>query len=157
MLWQVPRAISIVAGASEGLTEVTAFDRALIRAGIASLNFLRVTSILPPDSPVVPLRPFPAGMLMPAVYARITSHTPGEQIAAAIGVGRSRDSYGVIMEYSHRGTAASAEEIVRRMMDEAFAARDLVLHEVVLRSAEHAVARLGCAVAAVLFWPDAEP
>ncbi|MCS7174033.1 MAG: arginine decarboxylase, pyruvoyl-dependent [Armatimonadetes bacterium] len=153
-MWMVPKAITLTAGSGEGSTEINAFDRALLNAGIANLNFLRVTSILPAGCRVVPMRRIPAGTLMPAVYARISSHVPGERIAAAIGVGFSEDSYGVIMEYSHRGTAENAEQIVRRMVREAFESRDLRLREVVVESTEHVVERIGCSVAAVLFWPD---
>src|SRR5713226_6583163 len=57
-MWEQPRAISIVAGNGEGRTELTAFDRALMDAGIANLNFLRVTSILPADVAVIPIPTF---------------------------------------------------------------------------------------------------
>ncbi len=153
-MWQIPRAVTVVAGAGEGTTEINAFDRALLDAGIANLNFLRVTSILPAGARIVPMRRVPEGTLMPAVYARITSHVPGERIAAAVGVGFSEDRYGVIMEYSHKGTAENAEQIVRRMVREAFDVRGLALREIVVASREHVVERLGCAVAAVLLWPD---
>jgi arginine decarboxylase len=153
-MWEIPKAITVAAGAGEGTTEINAFDSALMDAGIANLNFLRVTSILPAGVRVVAMRPITEGMLMPAVYAHITSHVPGERIAAAIGVGLSEDSYGVIMEYSHKGTAENAEQIVRRMVDEAFAIRELRLREVLVGAREHVVDRIGCAVAAVLFWPD---
>src|SRR3989441_12801969 len=52
-MWDRPRAVSVVSGSSEGLTELTAFDRALMDAGIANLNFLRVSSILPADVTIV--------------------------------------------------------------------------------------------------------
>lgn len=153
-MWAIPRAITVATGSGEGSTEINAFDRALLDAGIANLNFLRVTSILPAGARLVPMRPVPEGTLVPAVYTRITSHVPGERIAAAVGVGFSGDSYGVIMEYSHKGTAENAEQIVRRMVREAFDVRGLKLREVVVGVREHVVEQVGCAVAAVLFWPD---
>lgn len=152
-MWEIPKAITVAAGAGEGATEINAFDRALMDAGIANLNFVRVTSIVPAGVRVVPMRPITEGMLMPAVYARITSHVPGERIAAAVGVGLSADAYGVVMEYAHKGTADNAEQIVRRMVDEAFAIRELRLREVLVGVKEHVVDRIGCVVAAVLFWP----
>jgi arginine decarboxylase len=152
-MWDLPKAVSLVAGAGEGRTELNAFDRALMDAGIANLNFIRVTSIFPPGARVIPLpRLFP-GMLTPAVYASIISHTPGERIAAALGLGVCRDSFGVIMEHSHTGTAENAEAIVRRMVEEAFAQRDLRLDEVHVVVREHLVERAGCVVAAALLWP----
>lgn len=153
-MWEQPRAVSVVAGGGEGMTELTAFDRALMDAGIANLNFLRVTSILPAGVTVIPVPRFVPGTLTPAVYARIASHTPGERIAAAVGLGFSRGDYGVIMEYEHTGTAENAESIVRRMVEEAMAIRDLPVADVRVAVKEHIVQRIGCVIAAVVFWPD---
>jgi arginine decarboxylase len=150
----LPRAVTAVAGAGEGSTDLNAFDRALADAGIANLNFIRVTSIFPQGARVVPMRAFDPGMLMPAVYARITRHTPGERIAAAVAIGISAEGYGVIMEHSHSGSAENADHIVRRMVDEAMATRGLHTTEVVVAAKEHVVQRTGCVVAAVLFWPE---
>jgi arginine decarboxylase len=153
-MWILPRAVSIVAGAGEGTTDLNAFDHALMDAGIANLNFIRVTSIFPQGARIVPLRSFAPGVLMPAVYARISRHTPGERIAAAVGIGISTEGYGVIMEHSHAGTAENAEEIVRRMVEEALATRKLQTREVVVATKGHVVQRMGCAIAAVLLWPE---
>lgn len=153
-MWTLPRAVTAVAGAGEGMTDLNAFDHALMDAGIANLNFIRVTSIFPQGASIVPLRPFTPGMLMPAVYARISRHTPGERIAAAVGIGISTEGYGVIMEYSHTGTAETADEIVRRMVQEAMATRGLQVTEVVVAARDHVVQRMGCVVAAVLLWSD---
>ncbi|MBI4278010.1 MAG: arginine decarboxylase, pyruvoyl-dependent [Armatimonadetes bacterium] len=153
-MWDVPKAISIVAGAGEGLTEVNAFDRALLEAGVANLNFIRVTSIFPAGAKIVPPRQVPAGALVPAVYTRVVSDRPGDVIAAAVGVGLSRGDFGVIMEYHVHAPAAAAEARVRAMVEEAFAIREMALDQIHVRVAEHAVRRCGCAVAAVLFWPE---
>jgi arginine decarboxylase len=153
-MWTLPRSVTVVAGAGEGTTDLNAFDHALLDAGIANLNFLRVTSIFPMGARVVPMRPFTPGLLMPAVYARISRHTPGERIAAAVGVGVGEEGYGVIMEHSHTGAAENAEEIVRAMVNEAMATRGLRTKEIVVACKDHVVKRMGCVVAAVLFWPD---
>jgi arginine decarboxylase len=154
-MWQAPRAVSLVAGHGEGGSEINAFDRALQDAGVADLNFMRVTSILPPGTRIIELPPYPPGILMPSVYARIVSTTPGDRIAAAVGVGVCRESHGVIMEHTGHAARAEAEQIVRRMIVEGFQIRRLPLHEVVIVSAEHVVERAGCAVALALFWPAA--
>lgn len=156
-MWERPRALSVVAGSGEGRTELTAFDRALMDAGIANLNFVRVTSILPAEARIIAVPAFVPGMLTPAVYAKIDSHTPGERIAAAVGVGISHGSYGVIMEYSHSGTGENAETIVRNMVEEAMALRDLSVADIKIAMKEHVVQRIGCAVAAVVFWRDEVP
>ncbi len=152
-MWQPPNAVSLVAGHGEGGSEINAFDRALKDAGVADLNFLRVTSILPPGARIIELPSYPPGILMPAVYARIASATPGERISAAIGVGISRESHGVIMEHTGRTSGAEGARAVRRMVEEGFQIRGLRLDEVVVAVAEHTVERAGCAVAVALFWP----
>lgn len=154
-MWELPKAISVVAGHGEGGTELNAFDRALQDAGAADLNFLRVTSILPPGARVIELPRYPAGILMPAVYARAASTRPGEQVCAAIGVGLAREHHGVIMEYTGHSSRAEAERTVRAMVEEGFRMRGLPLDEVVVVAAEHTVERAGCAVALALFWPTA--
>jgi arginine decarboxylase len=154
MMWNLPKAVSVVSGAGEGPTDLNAFDNALMDAGIANLNFLRVTSIFPLGAKIVPMRPYQPGMLMPAVYARISRHTPGERIAAAVAVGISDAGYGVIMEHSHTGNGENADQIVRRMVADAVAARGLRLVETIVAVKEHTVQRTGCVVAAVLLWPE---
>ncbi len=152
-MWQPPKAVSLVAGRGEGGSEINAFDRALKDAGVADLNFLRVTSILPPATRIIELPPHPPGILLPAVYARIVSTTPGDRITAAIGVGICRESHGVIMEYFGHTSRAEAERAVRRMVEEGVEIRGLRPHEVVIAAVEHTVERAGCAVALALFWP----
>lgn len=153
-MWILPRAVTAVAGSGEGSTDLNAFDHALMDAGIANLNFIRVTSVFPQGARVVPMRPYTPGLLMPAVYARISRHMPGERIAAAVGIGIGAEGYGVIMEHSHAGSAENADQLVRRMVEEAMATRGLHTREIVVASKEHVVQRMGCAIAAVLFWPD---
>lgn len=152
-MWQLPKAVTLAAGHGEGGTELNAFDRALQNAGVADMNFLRVTSIFPRGARVIELPSYPAGVLMPAVFARMTSGRPGERISAAIGVGISRDSLGVIMEHAGVLSRGDAEQAVRRMVAEAFENRRLTVHEVLVAAAEHTVERAGCAVALALLWP----
>jgi arginine decarboxylase len=153
-MWQLPKAVTLAAGHGEGGSELNAFDRALQNAGVADMNFLRVTSIFPRGARVIELPPYPAGVLMPAVFARMTSGRPGDRISAAIGVGISRDSHGVIMEHAGVLSRADAEQTVRRMVAEAFENRRLTVHEVLVAAAEHTVERAGCAVAIALLWPS---
>ncbi len=153
-MWTLPRAVTAVAGSGEGSTDLNAFDHALMDAGIANLNFIRVTSIFPQGARVVPMRSYAPGLLMPAVYARISRHMPGERIAAAVGIGIGAEGYGVIMEHSHAGSAENADQLVRRMVEEAMTTRGLHTREIIVASKEHVVQRMGCAIAAVLLWPD---
>ncbi|MFS8664586.1 MAG: arginine decarboxylase, pyruvoyl-dependent [Limnochordales bacterium] len=152
LLLPTPKRFTLVSGAAEGATPLNAFDNALLISGIGNLNLVRVSSILPPAAQFVEDLDIPPGSLTPTAYGYITSDVPGTRIAAAVGVGLSDDSFGVIMEWEGEGTAAEAEAHVRRMLEEAFRARSMRLSQVMLKSAEHTVQRCGCAFAAVALW-----
>ncbi len=153
MSWPAPPdALWVTSGTAEGETELNAFDNALLNAGIGNLNLIRVSSVIPRGARIVD-RPLalPPGTLVPAVYSVQTSDVKGDTISAAVGLGFSRDSHGMIFEHGS-GSADSAERVVREMVAAAFARRELELAEVVVRTAEHRVQRVGCALAAVVLW-----
>ena len=45
-----PKKFKIVAAAAEGTHKLTAFDNALLDAGIGNVNLVRISSILPPSA-----------------------------------------------------------------------------------------------------------
>ncbi|MGC9530110.1 MAG: pyruvoyl-dependent arginine decarboxylase [Candidatus Bipolaricaulaceae bacterium] len=148
---QVHRAC-LVAGAGEGESELNAFDAALLAAGIGDLNLVRVTSIMPPHVELTTTPPQLApGTFVLVVYSTRTSSTPGEQLAAAVAVGRAADGVGVIME-AHGQTRHQAETAAKAKVESAFRARHLHLAGVEVAAAEHRVRRCGGVVAACLFF-----
>jgi arginine decarboxylase len=150
--WPTPNRLWIAAGAAEGVTELNAFDNALLAAGIGDLNLIKVSSVVPAGAEILHTPPRIApGSLVPTVYSVMSSDTAGETICAALGIGIGRDSHGMIFEY-HANSRDVAERVVRGMVEEGFARRGLPLERVTVASAEHRVERLGCAVAAVVLW-----
>ncbi|MBE3583133.1 MAG: arginine decarboxylase, pyruvoyl-dependent [Limnochordaceae bacterium] len=147
-----PTKFTLVAGSAEANSRLNAFDNALLAAGIGNLNLVRVSSILPPGATRVDTLNIAPGSLVPTAYGTITSDTPGELIAAAVGVGRQADGYGVIMEFSGKCSREEAEATVAQMVRDAFARRGLELTELLVKGAEHRVERIGCAFAAVALW-----
>ena len=147
-----PDLLWATSGAAEGLTELNAFDNALMAAGIANLNLMKVSSVIPAGARLSeqPLVIVP-GTLVPTVYSVHSSTVPGETISSAVGLGFSRTGHGMIFEH-HSGSAIAAERVVREMVEEGFSRRGLDLAEVVVRAAEHTVDRVGCTVAAVVLW-----
>src|ERR1043165_1128844 len=113
------------AGHAEGGTTLNAFDNALLAAGIGNINLIKVSSILPPEVPVIELPKIKPGALVPTAYAAMTSETPGETVAAAVGYAVPDDpaKNGVIMEFHGVATRAEAEAAIRGMLDEAFQVR----------------------------------
>ncbi|MCR4397773.1 MAG: arginine decarboxylase, pyruvoyl-dependent [Firmicutes bacterium] len=147
-----PTKYTLVSGASEGATGLNAFDGALLRAGIGNVNLVKVSSILPPGAAYAGSLAIPPGSLVPVAYAAITSETPGDVIAAAVGIGRSRDTFGIIMEFSGHCTREEAEEKVRLMIEDACKKRGMIPADVDVVGVQHKVERAGCAFAAVPMW-----
>ena len=151
MIWGKVTKVAATAGCAEGGTTLNAFDNALLAARIGNVNLVKVSSIVPPDVDVVELPPIKPGALVPTAYAAITSETPGETIAAAVGYAlpEDRTKAGVIMEYHDRTDRATAEGVIRAMLAEAFAVRGERIRDLRVVAVEHRVRKIGCAVAAV--------
>ena len=143
-------------GRAEGGTALNAFDNALLAAGIGNINLIKVSSILPPEVPVIDLPKIKLGALIPTAYAAMTSETPGETVAAAVGYAVPDDpaKNGVIMEFHDKATREEAERAIVHMLAEAFRARGWIIHEMQVCAAEHRVERTGCALAAVTLLAD---
>lgn len=147
-----PKKYFLTAASAEGESELTAFDGALLKARVGNTNLIRVSSILPPGCEYEPDLVIPPGSLLPIAYGFIVSANPGEKIAAAVGVGIKKDSFGVIMEFEGVCDKAEAEAKVNAMVEEAFRMRNLELDEIKVASSEHVVKKIGCAFAAVPLW-----
>ncbi|MEW6182245.1 MAG: arginine decarboxylase, pyruvoyl-dependent [Bacillota bacterium] len=147
-----PKKYFVTAAAAEGITRLNAFDNALLAARIGNVNIIRVSSILPPGTKYDPGLILPPGSLVPTAYGSITSETPGELIAAAVGVGISSESFGVIMEFSGKCDEKTARARVDEMIREAFARRGMEVKEIKTAAVQHTVERIGCVLAAVPLW-----
>jgi arginine decarboxylase len=136
---------------AEGGTALNAFDNALLAAGIGNINLIKVSSILPPEVPVVELPKIKPGALIPTAYAAMTSEVPGERVAAAVGYAVPDDpaKNGVIMEFHGHATRAEAERQIELMLEEAFRVRGEAIREMKVVATEHTVERIGCALAAI--------
>jgi arginine decarboxylase len=81
------------------------FEMALRDAGIAHLNLLKVSSIVPPRCQRVEreegLRYVRPGQIVPVVMAEIATREPGRRIVASIGAALPRDDsrHGFLAEY----------------------------------------------------------
>jgi arginine decarboxylase len=148
-----PTRYFLTAGSAEGYTSLNAFDAALLNSGVGDCNLVKLSSILPPACELVdPFIP-EYGSLTPVAYASMSSYLPGENIAAAVACAVPKDPTlpGVIMEYSARGAAENAEEIVREMARQAFLVRKREILEIHSISVEHRVEQIGAIFAAVVF------
>ncbi len=147
-----PKKFKIVAAAAEGSHKLTAFDNALLDAGIGNVNLVRISSILPPSAEQDQELFLPPGSLVPTAYGSIVSDEPGTKIAAAVGIGFSEDTFGVIMEFSGICSKEEAEEKIASMLRDAFENRNMPLVKTEILAVEHVVESTGCAFAAVALW-----
>lgn len=151
-----PTQFTIVAGCGAGHTALNAFDNALQNAGVGNYNLIKVSSILPPFSTEANnVLGIPQGALLPVAYSTICSSTIGEEIVATIGVGIPSDpnNIGVIMEYSSIVSSVDAEEIVRKMVQDAMNNRNIQIANILLKSSRIIVQNeYDCAFAAIALW-----
>ncbi|MFY9587496.1 MAG: arginine decarboxylase, pyruvoyl-dependent [Actinomycetota bacterium] len=150
-MYERPTKVCLVWGAAEGDSELTAFDNALLKAGIGHLNLIAVTSIFPEGASLSSLPQIPTGTLTPTVYAKMVSETPGEMISSCIGVGVTPKG-GVLMEAHGPWSGEQIEDRVRKMVEEGMRVRGLEPYELHFATAEHHVEKIGSAVAAAVLW-----
>jgi arginine decarboxylase len=154
VIFKTPTHYFLASGVSEGYTPLNAFDGALLHAGIGNTNIVKMSSIVPPHCISVEPIDLPAGALVPAAYAAITSDVPGEIISAgvAIALPEDEDQNGLIMEYSAKGDRRQIEEIVRTMAVEGMMLRGWEIKALKSIAVEHTVENVGAALAAVVLW-----
>lgn len=153
-LLPTPNTFSLATGHSEGGAPLTAFDAALLEAGLGNLNLLKVSSVIPAGARPVPVPRITPGSLVPVAYGTITSVVEGEIISAGVAAALSPDAFGMIMEYSGRCPRLETEAILKEMARESFERRGLRIGSLMVESVEHQVIRCGCVFAAVALWRD---
>lgn len=122
----------IKAGSSSADTKLNAFDRALMNAGCANYNLVRISSILPSEAKLVEKICYPEGSLLPTAYATLTA-SPNEKTglrlsaAIAIGIPEDRSKPGVIMEYADYCDQTVARERVIDMVKTSM--KDRAIHK----------------------------
>lgn len=141
-MWELPGKVLLLHGNGQSEHAMLSFDRALRACGIADLNLIRVTSILPPYAHVF-LMPealdyLPsAGRLTSSVYSEAQAQS-GQWIACAIGCGIPEDPQeaGVLFEHSGPGRAIHYQLTVEEMVRDAFDDRKRKLKDFICVSSE---------------------
>ncbi|MBE3574168.1 MAG: arginine decarboxylase, pyruvoyl-dependent [Firmicutes bacterium] len=149
-----PNVFKIGSGAAAGPTPLNAFDNALLASGVGNLNLVRVSSILPPHCEQDQGLVIPPGSLVPTAYASLVCDKAGQEIGAAVAIGRTKDSYGVIMEYSGYCSREQAEATVTEMVRAGFRQRGIEPVEILVRGSSIVVpeGQAACAFACVSLW-----
>ena len=101
----VPKNIFLTKGIGVSREKLTSFELALRDAGIASLNLIEVSSILPPNCSFVDKdegsKSLYPGQIVPVVLARSDSNKVGDLVSSGVGVAVPRDKsdYGYLSEH----------------------------------------------------------
>ncbi|KUK26048.1 MAG: putative pyruvoyl-dependent arginine decarboxylase [Acetothermia bacterium 64_32] len=110
MTWPgIPRRVFLTRGVGRHRDELRSFELALRDAGIAHLNLVSVSSILPPGCRIVSraegLKSLSPGQITYCVLARCSSNEPHRLVAASIGcaIPADRNAYGYLSEYHAYG------------------------------------------------------
>jgi arginine decarboxylase len=143
--------VSITSGRAEGPTKLNAFDNALLDADIGDVNLIKVSSILPAGTEVVPVPKFPAGDMVNCVLAYTASDVEGDLITAVV-VAATSDDFGCVVENTGvnkdpEDVKSEAESMVQYMMD----IRGLKIKEMLMANETHIVKKQGAVVAAVVY------
>lgn len=91
--------VSLTKGASEGPTKLNAFDNALLDAGIGNVNLIPVSSMLPPNTQVIPMPKLKPGEMTNCVLSHQYSDNPGDEISAVIAFAQAEEM-GCVIETS---------------------------------------------------------
>ena len=91
--------VSLTKGASEGPTKLNAFDNALLDADIGNVNLIPVSSMLPPNTQVIPMPKLKPGEMTNCVLSHQYSYNPGDEISAVIAFAQAEEM-GCVIETS---------------------------------------------------------
>ena len=115
----IPKRFFVTDGkATSPVSDLNAFDQALLNAKIGELNLVSVSSILPVGIKKVPRKEITMGSITHCVLAQMTGNE-GEMISAGIAYAFRKDGQGGYVAEGHiHGTKKSLTEILEWKMDE---------------------------------------
>ena len=105
----VPKKIFLTKGKGVSKERLTSFELALREAGIASLNLITVSSILPPGCDFISqeegTKLLSPGQVVPVVLARSDSNVLGDVVGSGVGVAipKNKEHYGYLSEHHCTG------------------------------------------------------
>ncbi len=135
------------------VSDLNAFDKALIKAGIGEQNLVSVSSVIPVGAERVEVCEMPMGAVTHCVLAQMRG-CEGETIAAGIAYTYRKDGKGGYVAEGHiHGSAESLKEILKWKMGEMARIRDTEFEEIRFVTEELAIPldNYGCCVAALVF------
>lgn len=123
----VPTKVFFTRGVGRGKDELTSFESALRRAGIAPFNLVYVSSILPPNAEIIKkekgLSLLKPGQIVFVVMSRLSSNEPRRLIGASVGcaIPKDKNTHGYLSEFHAYGMkekliSDKAEDLAAEML-----------------------------------------
>ncbi|MFQ6107353.1 MAG: pyruvoyl-dependent arginine decarboxylase [Thermoplasmata archaeon] len=153
-MFTLPKEFFVTSGrASSRVSDLNAFDRALLNARIGEQNLVSVSSVLPAGIEEVAPRDLPVGAMTHCVLAQMRGEE-GEMISAGIAYAFRKDSKGGYVSEGHiHGTRAALKEILEWKMAEMARLRNVELENVKFKVEELSIPmdHYGACVAALIY------
>jgi arginine decarboxylase len=109
----IPTKVFFTRGVGVNRNKLQSFEGALRKAGIAHLNLVQVSSIMPPDARIISraagLRLLKPGQVVFTVLAQTETCEPNRLVSASVGLARPADKshYGYLSEHHAFGQTAA--------------------------------------------------
>lgn len=153
-MYLVPKKFFVTSGCAMSMvSDLNAFDKALIEASIGEQNLVSVSSVLPIGAKQVPIRELPMGAVTHCVLAQMRGGE-GEMISAGIAYGHRSDGKGGYVAEGHLyGTKKALREVLAWKMEEMSKLRGLEFKKVFYKIEEMSIPmdHYGACVAALVF------
>ena len=150
----VPKEFFITSGhATSPVSDLNAFDLALLNAQICEQNLVAVSSVIPDGAEEVEIKPLPMGAVTFCVLSQMRGYS-GENIAAGIAYTYRKDGHGGYVADGHlHCNAADLKYELERKMKEMSRIRGVEFGEIKFRIEELSVpqGRYGCCISALVF------
>jgi Uncharacterized conserved protein len=135
------------------VSDLNAFDKALIEAGIGEQNLLCVSSVIPDGAKLIEPRELPMGAVTHCVLAQMRG-SEGEMISAGIAYALRKDGRGGYVAEGHLyGSERSLRDVLKWKMEEMGRIRNVELNEIQFASTEMSIPKdhYGACIAALVF------
>ena len=153
-MYLIPKEFFITSGkAVSEVSDLNAFDLALMRAGIEEQNLVAVSSIIPPGAEEAPRCRLPMGAVTHCVLAQMRGRG-GDRISAGIGYAYRRDGEGGYVAEAHIfGGEDAVRNELRRKVREMERIRGVELTEpvVITETLDVPEGQFGCCLASLVF------
>lgn len=153
-MYLIPKEFFITSGkAVSEVSDLNAFDLALMRAGIEEQNLVAVSSIIPPGAEEAPRCRLPMGAVTHCVLAQMRGRG-GDRISAGIGYAYRKDGEGGYVAEAHIfGGEEAVRNELRRKVREMERIRGVELTEpvIIAETLDVPEGRFGCCLASLVF------